>query len=79
VVEETVEHGGGDRAITVEDGRPLFEGFVGGKDEPHTTKRTVNYQAVKSLLTRTKCVSAIHRVRLDWRFSLFESLFGLGP
>ena len=31
MVEEAVEHGGGDRAITVEDGSPLFEGFVGGK------------------------------------------------
>jgi hypothetical protein len=27
-VEETVEHGGGDSAITIEDGRPLFEGFI---------------------------------------------------
>ena len=33
MVEETVEHGGSDRAITVEDGSPLFEGFVGGKDD----------------------------------------------
>ena len=31
MVEETVEHGGGDSAIAVEDGSPLFEGFVGGK------------------------------------------------
>ena len=31
MVEETVEHGGSDRAIPVEDGSPLFEGFVGGK------------------------------------------------
>ena len=30
-MEETVEYGGGDSAITVEDGSPLFEGFVGGK------------------------------------------------
>ena len=30
-MEETVECGGGDSAITVEDGSPLFEGFVGGK------------------------------------------------
>jgi hypothetical protein len=27
VVEETIEHGGGDSAIAVEDGSPLFEGF----------------------------------------------------
>jgi hypothetical protein len=33
VVEETLEHGGGDCAIAVEDGSPLFEGFVGGKDD----------------------------------------------
>ena len=33
MVEETVEHGGSDGAITVEDGSPLFEGFVGGKDD----------------------------------------------
>ena len=32
-MEETVEYGGGDSAITVEDGSPLFEGFVGGKDD----------------------------------------------
>ena len=31
MVEETVEYGGGDSTITVEDGSPLFEGFVGGK------------------------------------------------
>ena len=31
MVEQTVEHGGGDRAIAVEDGSPLFEGFVRGK------------------------------------------------
>jgi hypothetical protein len=33
MVEETVEHGGGDSAITIEDGRPLFEGFFGGQDD----------------------------------------------
>jgi hypothetical protein len=33
VVEETVEYGGGDSTITVEDSSPLFEGFVGGKDD----------------------------------------------
>jgi len=30
VVKEAIEDGGGDGAITVKDGRPLFEGFVGG-------------------------------------------------
>ena len=33
MVEETIEHGGGDSTIAVEDGSPLFEGFVGGKDD----------------------------------------------
>ena len=32
-MKKPIEHGGGDGAITVEDGRPLFEGFVGGNDD----------------------------------------------
>ena len=31
VMEEAVEHGGGDGAVVIEDGRPLLEGFVGGQ------------------------------------------------
>ena len=33
MVKETIEDGGGDGAIAVEDGRPLFKGFVGGDDD----------------------------------------------
>src|ERR1051326_667636 len=33
VVEEAVEHGGGDGAVIVEDGGPLLEGFVGGQHD----------------------------------------------
>ena len=33
VVEEAVEHGGGDGGVAVEDGGPLFEGLVGGQDD----------------------------------------------
>ena len=33
VVEEAVEDGGGDGGVAVEDGGPLFEGFVGGQDD----------------------------------------------
>ena len=33
VVEEAVEHGGGNGGVAVEDGGPLFEGFVGGQDD----------------------------------------------
>ena len=33
VVEEAVEHSGGDGGVAVEDGGPLFEGFVGGEDD----------------------------------------------
>ena len=33
VVEESVEHGGGDGGVAVEDGGPLFEGLVGGQDD----------------------------------------------
>ena len=54
MVEETVEHGGGDSAITVEDGRPLFEGFVGGKYD-----RTGSVQLTAS--TRTD-----RDLREDW-------------
>ena len=32
-MEEAVEDGGGDGGVTVEDGSPLFEGFVGGDDD----------------------------------------------
>lgn len=32
VVEEPVEHGGGDGGVAVEDGGPLFEGLVRGQD-----------------------------------------------
>jgi hypothetical protein len=33
VVEEAVEHGGGDSGVAVEDGGPLLEGLVGGQDD----------------------------------------------
>ena len=33
VVEEAVEDGGGDGGVAVEDGGPLFVGFVGGEDD----------------------------------------------
>ena len=33
VVEKAVEDGGGDGGVAVEDGGPLFEGFVGGEDD----------------------------------------------
>ena len=33
VVEEAIEHGGGDGGVAVEDGGPLFEGLVGGQDD----------------------------------------------
>ena len=33
VVEEAVEDGGGDGAVVVEDGGPVFEGLVGGQDD----------------------------------------------
>jgi len=33
VVKEAVEDGSGDGGVTVEDGGPLFEGFVGGQDD----------------------------------------------
>jgi hypothetical protein len=33
VVKDTVEHGGGDGGVAVEDGGPLLEGFVGGQDD----------------------------------------------
>ena len=33
VVEEAVEDGGGDGGVAVEDGGPLFVGFVGGQDD----------------------------------------------
>jgi len=33
VVQEAVEHGGGDGGVAVEDGGPVLEGFVGGQDD----------------------------------------------
>ena len=33
MVEETIEDGGGDGGVTVEDGGPLLEGFVGGQHD----------------------------------------------
>ena len=33
MVEQTVEHGRSDCAIAIENGGPLFEDFVGGKDD----------------------------------------------
>ncbi len=33
MVEESVEDSGGDGGIAVEDGGPIFEGFVGGEDD----------------------------------------------
>jgi hypothetical protein len=33
VVEQAVEHGGGDGGVAVEDAGPLLEGFVGGQDD----------------------------------------------
>ena len=33
VVEQAVEDGGGNGGVAVEDGGPLFEGFVGGQDD----------------------------------------------
>ena len=33
MVKEAIEDGRGDGAIAVEDGGPLFKGFVGGDDE----------------------------------------------
>ena len=33
MMEESVKDGGGDGAVVVEDGGPLFEGFVGGEDD----------------------------------------------
>lgn len=33
MVKEAVEDGGGDDAVVVEDGRPVFEGLVGGEDD----------------------------------------------
>src|SRR5665648_730374 len=33
VVEESVEDGRGEGAVVVEDGRPVFEGLIGGQDD----------------------------------------------
>ena len=33
MVEEAIKDGGGDGGVTIEDGRPLFEGFVGGEED----------------------------------------------
>ena len=33
MMKKSIEDGGGNSAIAVEDSRPLFEGFVGGKDD----------------------------------------------
>ena len=33
VVEESVEHGGGDGGVAIEDTRPLLEGFVCGQHD----------------------------------------------
>lgn len=33
MMEEAVEDGGGEGGVVIEDGRPVFEGFIGGEDD----------------------------------------------
>jgi len=54
VVKETIEDGGGDGAIAVEDSGPLFKGFVGGDDNRTAFVALAdNLEETKTLKART--------------------------
>jgi hypothetical protein len=36
MMQQAIQHGGGNGAVIVKDRRPLFEGFVGGEDQGST-------------------------------------------